>query len=230
VIVQLVGGEEVTPTLAGEGVTIVWDLLAAALDGREGSIAFAGVKAGGRSAALWPLLPGLGDEVRIASLASAAAAAGVEALQGAPVELTARERRELGDTLEESRYLQLFHGEPPTATLVARAAARHGLAPILARPLPRSPLRGAANLRIAGFLAECGELCLLAGETESRAQTLLRAARFAERGEHDLAALAREGNLGVIPWLEGEARDVVVEAASGAEPLLRRELLDRLGA
>ena len=230
VVAQLVACEEPTPALAAEGVTIVWDLLGAALDGRESSAVFPGAKPGRGSAVLWPLLSGLGDDVRVARLADVAATAGVGALQAVPVELSGRERRELGETLDEARYLQLFHGEPPAATVVARAAARRGLAPILGRPLPRPPLRGAANLRLAGLLAECGELCLLAGETESRAHALLRAARFAERGEHDLVALAREGNLGVIPWLEAEARDLVVEAAAGGEPRLRRELIARLAA
>src|SRR6185436_7853825 len=113
---------------------------------------------------------------------------------------------------------------------LARAAVRHGLLPFLPRPLPRPPLLGAGNLRVAGTLAACGELCLLLGEPESRAQALLRAARFAEREGRDLTALARDGHLPVLPWLEGDALQVANEAAAGVEPELWQQLLARLAA
>src|SRR6185436_16003011 len=99
------------------------------------------------------------------------------------------------EATSEASYLRLFHGETPSPLPVARAASRHGLLPLFPRPLPRPPLVGAGNLRIAGVLTSCGELCLLLGEPETRAQTLLRAGRFAEREGRELAALAREGNL-----------------------------------
>jgi hypothetical protein len=232
-----------------EGVVVVLDLLPLAIAGlraRESDAdSEAESEAGGESpsgasqparglvaadVAVWPLVAGLGALVGVEVLAPLLVAAGVRGLQGARLELSGRERRDLGEELPEERYLALFHGAAPEPASLARLALRHGLAPLLARPLPRPPLRGAANLRAAGALAAAGELCLWLGEPESRAQSLLHAGRFAERSPHDLAALARDGNLAVLPWLEGESRDVAATAAAGREPELLRMLRTRLGA
>ena len=238
VLVQLLPGDA-RPAAAADtaaGLVVVWDLLALALSGGDAAPAPAGRLGDARSgdAAVLPLLPGSLEAARIDGLAAALAAAGAIVLQALPLELAGRDRRALadsiGESMSEASYLRLFHGEAPSALAVAQAAARHGLLPLLPRPLPRPPLRGAANLRIAGALASCGELCSLLGEPESRAQALLRAARFAEREGRDLAALARDGHLPVLPWLEGEALEVAAQAAAGAEPQLWRQLLSRLQA
>ena len=255
VIVQLLP-DDARPAgaAATTDLVVVWDLLSLALAGdgsnsdgapapsrpsiakqgsssRATSAAPRAVRPG--DAAVLPLLPGAGDAQGLA-LAAALAAAGVAVLQGLPLALSGRDRRTLaesaGESMTEASYLRLFHGEAPSVAPLARAAARHGLLPLMPRPLPRPPLRGAANLRIAGTLASCGELCLLLGEPESRAQALLRAARFAEREGRDLAALARDGNLAVLPWLEGEALQVAGEVAAGAEASVWRGLLARLRA
>lgn len=234
VLVQLLPGDARPASSAASGLVIVWDLFAWALAHGEPSpvptAQLASAQAG--DAAVLPLLPGAADGERLGELAAALAAAGVTVLQGLPLELSGRDRRALSDALGESMseasYLRLFHGGPPSPLPVARAAARHGLLPLLPRPLPWPPLRGGANLRVAGTLAACGELCLLLGEPESRAQALLRAARFAEREARDLAALTRDGNLAVLPWLEGEALQVAAEVAGGAEADLWRQLLSRL--
>ncbi|HEV8242025.1 MAG TPA: hypothetical protein VGS57_21850 [Thermoanaerobaculia bacterium] len=237
VLVQLLPGDARPSSAAtSAGLVVVWDLLAPVLAGGEASSArsveLANAQAG--DAAVLPLLPGAMAGERLAALAASLAVAGLTVLQALPLELGGRDRRTLtesfGDSLSEASYLRLFHGEPPSALPVARAAARHNLLPLLPRPLPRPPLRGAANLRVAGALASCGELCLLLGEPESRAQALLRAARFAEREGRDLTALARDGHLPVLPWLEGEALQVAAEIAAGGEPELWRQLLSRLQA
>ena len=225
---------------------VVWDLLAPALAlGGGATPATEAVQlphARPGDVAIWSLVPGAVDEARLDAVAAALASLGVTVLQPLPLELGGRDRRALGEAMaeaigeldseatSEASYLRLFHGETPSPLPVARAAARHGLLPLLPRPLPRPPLVGAGNLRIAGVLTSCGELCLLLGEPETRAQTLLRAGRFAEREGRDLAALAREGNLAVLPWLEGEALQVATEVAGGAEARLWRQLLHRLGS
>lgn len=226
VLVQLLPGDP-PPSTRTPGIVVVWDLLPVALAG-GGPIDLHGLAGGEGAGAIWPLVPGVADEARLEAVASSVAAAGLAALLAVPVELSGRDRRDLGESMSEERYLRLFHGDAPSAAPLARAAARHGLLPLLPRPLPRPPLRGAGNLRAAELLASCAELCLLLGEPESRAQALLRAARFAEREAHDLAALAREGNLGVLPWLDGEARELVAEVAAGGEPRLWRQLLEAL--
>jgi hypothetical protein len=229
------------------GVVVVWDVLAPALalaaggaPPATGAVRLPHARPG--DVAIWPLVPGAVDDARLDAAASALSALGVEVLQPLPLELGGRDRRALGeamgeaigeaagDAISEASYLRLFHGETPSPLPVARAASRRGLLPLLPRPLPRPPLVGAGNLRIAGVLTACGELCLLLGEPETRAQTLLRAGRFAEREGRDLAALAREGNLAVLPWLEGEALQVAAEVAGGAEARLWRQQLDRLAS
>jgi hypothetical protein len=207
VVVQLLPGDPAPD--APEPVQVVMDLTSVALaqDGRSYRAD------AGASAAALPLLPGGPSGPRLAALADAIAAAGVEALVGVPVELDPRRLRALGGELPEDRYLALFHGAVADLGDVARAAAAAGLAALPERPLPRPPLRGAGNLRVAGALALAGELCLRVGGSEPRAQALLRAARFAERESVDLVALAREGNLAVLPWLDAEGRRVVADAA-----------------
>jgi hypothetical protein len=214
VLVQLLPGDP--PPAVDAPVRIVWDLLPLAL-GRQGAV-------GPGEAAAWPLLPGGAVANELASLAESVAAAGIGALQGVALELEPHQRRRLGAELSERRYLELFHGTPLGAAALVRAAWSAGLEPLMTRPLPRPPLRATGNLGLAGELAALGELCLRLGEPEPRGQALLRAARFVERAPHELAALARDGNLGVLPWLEGEARRVVEELLGGSEPVLRGEL------
>lgn len=229
VLVQVLPGDPLPAPV--EGVVVVWDLLPLALEprGQLAARVTASLHRGGDAAA-WPLAAGLGEEEAFDELAAAVAGAGVPVLQGVMLELSGRDRRSLGAALGEERYLRLFHGDPPAVGSLARAAARGGLLPLLPRRLPRPPLRGAGNLRVAAALATVAELCVLLGEPESRVQSLLRAARFSEKATQDLAALAREGNLAVLPWLEGEAREVAEATAAGEQARLWQQLLARLAA
>ncbi len=228
VLVQLQPGDPLP--LETSGLVVVWDLLPVTLAGERGVDVLSPSSLAGGAAAAWPLVAGLGDAGQREAIAAMLVAAGVGALVGVPLDLSGRDRRALGETMSEERYLRLFHGEAPSPAALAMTAARHGLEPLLRRPLPRPPLVGAGNLRVAAALAGCAELAMLLDEPEGRVQTLLRAARFAERAPRDLTALAREGNLGVLPWLEGEARQVAAEAAAGSEPRLWGQLLARLAA
>ncbi|HVS02424.1 MAG TPA: hypothetical protein VMT16_06615 [Thermoanaerobaculia bacterium] len=203
----------------------VLDLLPVAMGRLEPDEAFAGVAGGG---AVWPLLPGqeAGSWERVTA---AAREAGVTALQPLPLELDARQRRSLAElSPDPSRFDALFHGRAPEPREVARVIVAHGLEPLLPRPLPRPPLRSGPNLRLASLLAVAGELSVWLGEPDSRSQSLLRAARWAERVPQSLEALAREGNLGVLPWLEGEPRRLVEEALAAPRPPLVQDLLARL--
>jgi hypothetical protein len=222
VVVQLLPGD-VADDLP-PGVTVVVDLTpvaVAAVGGGDESekeehapSTKRAPKLASADAAAWPLLPeGLAPlSVALAALRGVA----VPALQVVPLELDPRQLRELGEGLPEARYLALFHGGAGEVPAAVRETLDAGLRPLLTRPLPRPPLRGAGNLRLAGLLAIEGELALRLGAAEPGAQALLRAARFAERAPHDLEALAREGNLGVLPWLEGAARLLVESAVEAA--------------
>lgn len=224
VLVQLLPGEPAPP---GEGVVAVYDLLEPLLAGDLDALA--ALPAG--TAAVWPLLAGLTDaeELRDEGVRRLAGA-GVAVLQAVSPDLPPEDRRRLfesrpeGDRKsaeadeeddEEELFTGIFHAPPPDPRPLARAAYAHGMAPFLPRPLPRPPLQGAAEREAAGLLALAGELHLRLGRLVP-SQALFRAARFLDRTHYDLRALAREGNLPVLHWLDDEARRIVQEwAATG---------------
>ena len=113
---------------------------------------------------------------------------------------------------EAELFRRLFHADLPDPQPLARAARAHGLAPFLARPLPRPPLTGAANREVAGLLALAGEIHVRLGRL-GPGQSCFRTARWIDQSTHDLRALAREGNLHVLPWLDDEDRTVIEEWA-----------------
>ena len=57
-----------------------------------------------------------------------------------------------------------------------------------------------------------------------RGQAFYRASRWVDREPHDVAALAREGNLGVIDWLDPADREVIDELVATGESSLLSEL------
>ncbi|MFP3939867.1 MAG: hypothetical protein ACLF0P_06135 [Thermoanaerobaculia bacterium] len=220
VLVQLLPGEA---SPEAEGVVAVYDLLQALLAGRPAALDTLPVG----SWAAWPLVPGLTDDPELQEEGcrrlEEAGAAGVQAVVP---ELTPAERRRLYEAVaagrDEAVFDALFHGPAPDPRAFARTARRHGLGVFFPRPLPRPPLAGAAEREAAGLLALAGEICLRLGEV-GRGQAFLRAARWIDRTDYDLRALAREGNLPVLHWLEGESRQVVEEwAAEGRSAIAER--------
>ena len=77
---------------------------------------------------------------------------------------------------------------------------------------------------LAEELALIGELWFRLGRSESRGQGFYRAARWVDREAHDLTALAREGNLGVVSWLDIESRDLIQEIVANGSASLLAEL------
>jgi hypothetical protein len=214
--------------LAAVGAVVVFDPLTA-LIGSGFDAALAAVAAASKgvpgAAAVWPLVAGLSDaEDDAARAAEALAAAGLAAVQPLALRLTPVQRRRLAEGGGVA-FDALFHRPVPGERPFARAAAAAGLAPFLPRPLPRPPLRGTETRRLAGLLALAGELWLRCGRAPEAGHALLRAARWADAAGYDLGALAREGNLGVVTALDGRSRELLAEAAGGAEPRLVRELL-----
>lgn len=226
--------ESEVAALAAAGVTVVLDplpvlLAAGAAAGGERLVEVAAAIPG--AAAAWPLLSGLTDgaeEVRRA--VKALATAGLAAVQPLALRLSGPQRRRLAENRGAEEYDALFHRAPPAERPFARAAAAAGVAFLLPRPLPRRPRRGARTRRLAGLLALAGELWLRCGRPPEAGQGLLRAARWADGAGYDLAALAREGNLAVVPSLDERARGLLAEAARGEEPALLRELLAEYAA
>jgi len=214
VLVQLLPGEETTVP-AVTGAAFVFDLLQALLERDLGALRR--LPAG--STAAWPLVPGLTDDPALWELGCRdLAAAGVRCVQAVALTLTPADRRLLAERWggEEEAFDALFHREPRAERELARMAHRHGLAPFLPRPLPRSPVLGAANRRIGGALALAAEIWLRLGHPVETGQALYRDARWADRSTYDLEALTREGNLGVLP-LDPLSREIVAECAEEGE-------------
>lgn len=179
------------------------------------------------SAVAWPLLPGLTDHRNLQEDACARlAAAGVEVLGGVVPELRPKDKRHLIEHFGDHLFDSLFHGDPPRLRDLARRAHAHGLAPFLERPVPRRPMLGIGNRRLAGWLALAAELEERLGRSPEKTQVLFRAARESDRTTYDLEALARDGNLGVLDWLSPEARRIVEEGLAGETPQRVRSLLE----
>ncbi len=157
---------------------------------------------------VWPLVADWTDQAGLLESAMARlGAAGARRVVPRVMQLGARERRLLAERLQSTwpeAFDALFHGgeSPPDATAFQCAAEAAGLQPRLPRPLPAPPLppRLRRARELAGHLIERGDAA------DSEGPVYYRAARFLDRNEVDIDAAAREGNLGVLPWLEEPAR------------------------
>lgn len=223
VLVQLRPGEGPLPA----EVTVVWDATAELLVGDLTPLSSLPPS----SSLFWPLLPGITDDPHfVTDGCRRLADAGVAVVQAVAPELTPAERRHLAEAHGEGAFDRLFHGPAPDVRAFARIAHGFGLAPFLPRPLPRPPLAGAANREIAGLVALAGELADRLGRPQNEVQALLRAARGLDRGHHDPRALAREGHLGLLEWLDAPCREIVEDwAAHGRSRRLDADLAEYLG-
>jgi len=210
VLVQLFPGEE-TAVPPVSGAAFVFDLLQALLE--HDLEALRRLPSG--TTAVWPLLPGLTDDHELWELGCRdLAAGGVRCVQALTPSLTPSDRRRLAELWGgEEAFDALFHGQVPSERDFARAAHRHGLAPFLARPLPAA---AAGNRWLGGVLAMAGELWLRLGRPVEQGQAFYRSARWIDRAPYDLEALAREGNLAVLP-LDAASREMVAECAETGE-------------
>lgn len=239
VLVQVLAGETSDALAHVEGVTRIHDLLEPLL-GRGGMVEQLGFEPGFRAApeevVLWPLVAGLTDDPKLVDGGCRRlAAAGFAIVQAIAPDLPAAQRRQLyerlaaapageGEDGDDALFHGLFHGPGADPRAFAQAAHRHGLRPFLPRPLPRPPLSGAPEREVAGLLATAGELCSRLGQV-GRGQAHLRAARFLDRTAYDLRALAREGNLPVLHWLDLESRRIVEEWAETGESATVEEVV-----
>jgi len=227
VLLQLFPGESAAAAAEAPGAVRVYDLLPALLARDLAPLDL--LPAG--TMAVWPLLPGLTDDPALWRQGCARLAARqVQGVQGFAPRLEPVDRRRLVEHGGEAGFESVFHGEPPDERPFACAAHRLGLAPFLPRPLPRPPVLGIENRRIAGILALAGELWLRLGRPVGQGQILYATARQVDRTPYDLTALVREGNLGFLSWLSGLGREVVVEhAQTGSSSLLAALLAEYLG-
>lgn len=166
---------------------------------------------------VWPLVTGWTDQPGVLEPAMARfAAAGARRVLARTLELDARDRRLLAEHLQSAwpeAFDAVFHGDesPPDAPAFRRVAEAAGLESRLPRPLPAPPLPPRLRLarELAGHLIERGDGADAGGDA------YYRAARFLDRDEIDIEAAAREGNLGVLPWLEEPVRQAVEQWLTG---------------
>lgn len=159
----------------------------------------------------WPLVTGWTDQPGVLEPAMARfAAAGVHRVVPRALVLDASDRRLLAGRLQSAwpeAFDAIFHGDesPPDTPAFRRAAEAAGLESRLPRPLPLPPLppRLRQAREVAGHLIELGDTAGAGGDA------YYRAARFLDRGEVDIEAADREGNLGVLPWLEEPVKQAV---------------------
>ena len=166
---------------------------------------------------VWPLVTGWTDQPGVLEPALArCAAAGARRVVPRALELNASDRRLLAERLQSAwpeAFDAVFHGDesPPDAPALRRAAEAAGLESRLPRPLPAPPLPPRLRLarELAGHLIERGDAADAGGDA------YYRAARFLDRDEIDVEAAAREGNLGVLPWLEEPVKQAVEQWLTG---------------
>lgn len=220
VLVELRPGE----TPPGGEAAAVYDLSAPLLAGDVGRLS----EVPADSVAVWPLIAGLTDrpdawDEGLALLAEA----GARCVQPVAVELEAVVRRCLAEERQDGELFDvLFHGQAPSEREFSRAAHRFGLAAFMPRPQTGATGRQRRNRRIAAALALAGELWLRLGRSQSDGQALLRAARGADRTSYDLAALVRDRNLALMPWLDRAGVEVVSESVTQGSASLVESLLE----
>ncbi len=219
VVIQRRPGHEAAPV---SGAVDLWDLLPTLLGPGRAE----GWRVGEGAACVWPLIAGVtdGDELIEAGLARLARA-GAAVVQTVVLELSAPVKRRLAESGDERTFDRLFHAPPPSERAFARRAAAHGLGSFVARPLPAGPPRLALRRRCAGGLRLAADLYRRLGRPEPATQRLLRAARWIDREDHDLAALVDDGNLAIVDWLDAASRGVVRELVAGRSSSLVESLL-----
>jgi hypothetical protein len=207
---------------------VVYDLSAALLTGALDAL---GQLPPG-AAAVWPLLAGLTDgETLWQEGCGALAAARVGTVQALAPSLSPADRRRLAEGRADDVFHALFHRPPRAERDFARTAHRFGLAPFLSRPLPRPPLGGATNRRLAADLLLLAELWLAVGRPPGRGLALSRAARWVDEASYDVPSLARDGNLAVVEALDPASQALIAEwVQAGHLPLLDQLLTEYLGA
>jgi hypothetical protein len=220
---QLFPGEAVPGE--AEGAAVVFDLLPVILGWRMGEPRTALEALPPGSVAVWPLIPGVSDDAEDwRQGCERLAAAGVVACQPLALQMQPKQRRRLAERLDEAVFSALFHHPPPSERAFARCAAEHGLEPFLPRPLPRAPRPVGENRRLGGELALIGELWHRLGHTGSRGAGFYRASRWLDATTYDVAALVREGNLGVVEPLDAASREVIEQVLESGTSQLLQEL------
>lgn len=200
VVTHLRIGEKTVP-----GAIPAFDLFDELIEGEIDG--FAEIETG--AVVVWPLIGGLtDDDATVSRGLEGLRAAGVAAVVGMVPELDPDTKRTLAGGADGDRWERIFHGRAAEESRFHRFVAGAGLAPFPPRPVPRD-LRWVGNRRAAEVLCRLADLEARLDLGEVEVQELYRAARWVDAADRDVLALAREGHLGVVPWLGGRARPVL---------------------
>jgi hypothetical protein len=173
--------------------------------------------------ALWPILPGLTDGAELMSEGlDRFAAAGLSVVLPVAPRVEPASARLLTECYGEELFAKLFHSGPVDLRPALQAVVRKGLSFV---PPRRESGARAFERRVAAEFAAIAELLLIHGESPAQAQEFFRVAAWLEETQHDVRAMAREGNLGLVPPLAPALRPLVEELAAGAT---RSVTLERL--
>ena len=213
VLVQLRPGERWE-----RGEPAICDLLEPLLDGEIDRLSSLSRSV----AAVWPLVPGYtSSESMWISGIEKLRDAGVHTIQPVTLNLTPGERRKVVDRAGDQGFEELFHGARPAERDFSRAVAACGLESVIRRPLSRQRDVIRENRRIAEILYCVAEIWLGLGRSEGAGQSVYASARRIDSDLRDYRAICREGNLGVVTWLDPVSRDVIETwVGSGTTPVL----------
>ncbi len=197
------------------------DLLPALVAGED--VVMATALAAGGGVVILPLVAGLcGGPEQWRAIAEAAAAVRVDAVVPMRLELEPLERRRLVEIAGDSAFEAVFHGTPPSEREVAEAVAACGVNVLPTRPLPRPPLRGRGNRKLAGELLEAAELALRLEEPALVPAALFTAGRWVDATSYDVVGLVRDGVDRAVPELQPAAVREILEDQPLPAALVRR--------
>jgi hypothetical protein len=169
---------------------------------------------GASSIALWPILPGLTDGPDLISDGlDRLAAAGLSVVLPIAPRIAPASARRLTDRYGEELFAKLFHSGPIDLRPALQAVVLRGLSFI---PLRSDSGALGFERQAAAEFATIAELMLIHEESPALAQEYFRVAAWLEDTQHDVRAMAREGNLALVPPLAPALRPVVEELAEGA--------------
>ena len=176
----------------------------------------------------WPLVPGLTDvESRVVSGLGRLSECGARAVIPIVPDLSPGGRRRLADRCGDAVFETVFHGGRADPRDFAASCRKVGLDFLPQRPATPvdSPVSRHFERRLAAELSLIADLLIDREDSESRAQSFYRAARWLETATYDVRSLVRDGNLSIVPWMTAEIRTVTEELARGGQ---RSSLLDHL--
>lgn len=205
-----------------EGTLGVYDILRLLLEQRVDAISALTLEGG---VAVWPLIAGYTDDEAFCRAGiDYLRRAGVEVIQGLEMHLSPADRRSIVDLAGDDGFEALFHGPAPDGRAFSSWVAEAGVQPFVRRPLPTGSRSKRDNREIAGLLMRVADLWIRLERAEGRGQSIYASARRIDSEHHDFRGIGRDGNLGIVDWLDPISKGVIEEWASAGTTSLLDDL------